>query len=188
MDIDEALLDCEERMGKTLADYDQFLKSIRTGQASADVLDGIQVNIPAYGGLVPLKSVAVISRPEARLLVVKPFDPKTMKEIEKGIQASELGITPINDGKVIRLAFPALSEERRTQTVKLLKERLEQHKVALRNIRKDALKHIGENKGKPGVSEDSLKQSEGEVQGLTRRHEGQLDAAFEKKSREVMTI
>jgi len=188
MDLDEAILDGEDRMIKTVADYEHFLKGVRTGQASAEVLDGIQVNIPAFGGIVPLKSVAVVSKQDARLLVVKPFDPKTAKEIEKALQASDLGITPANDGKVIRLAFPPLSEERRKQTVKMLKDHLEQHKVALRNIRKDALKHVAENDGKPGVSEDAVKQSEEEIQSLTKKYEEQLDAAFDRKSKEVLTV
>ena len=188
MDIDEALLDGEDRMIKTVADYEHFLKSVRTGQASVDILDGIKVDIPAFGGVVPLKSVAVVTKQDARMLAVKPFDPKTLKDIEKSLLASEIGITPANDGRIIRLAFPPLSEERRKQTVKVLKERLEQHKVALRNIRKDTLKHIAENKGKPGVSEDALKEGENDLQGLTKKYEAQLDAAFDKKSREVMTL
>jgi ribosome recycling factor len=188
MDMDEALLDCEDRMIKTVADYEHFLKGIRTGQAAVEILDGIQADIPAFGGMVPLKSVAVVSKHEARLLVIKPFDPKTMREIERALQASDLGITPINDGKVIRLAFPPLSEERRQQTVKLLRDRLEQHKVALRNVRKDTLKHVNENKGKAGVSEDALKQADDEVQRLTKKYEGQLEAALEKKSKEVLTL
>jgi ribosome recycling factor len=188
MDMDEVLLECEDRMIKTVADYDHFLKGVRTGQASVEVLDGIQVDIPAYGGSVPLKSVAVLSKQDARMLVIKPFDPKTIKDVEKALQASDVGITPNSDGKIIRLAFPPLSEERRKQTVKLLKERLEQHKVALRNIRKDALKGLGENKGKPGVSEDALKKNEEEVQELIKKYEKQLGDAFEKKSKEVMTV
>jgi len=188
MDMDEALLDCEDRMIKTVADYDHFLKGVRTGQASVEILDGIQVDIPAYGGVVPLKSVAVVSKQDVRMLVVKPFDPKTIKEVEKAIQSSDVGITPNNDGKIIRLAFPPLSEERRKQTVKLLKERLEQHKVALRNIRKDTIKSLNENKGKPGVSEDALKKNEEEVQDLIKKFEKQLEEVFERKSKEVMTV
>jgi ribosome recycling factor len=188
MDIDEALLDGEDRMIKTVADYEHFLKGVRTGQASTEILDGIKADIPAYGGPVPLKSVALLTRQDARMLIVKPFDPKTIKEIEKALLASELGITPSNDGKVIRLAFPPLSEERRKQTVKLLKDRLEQHKVAIRNVRKDVMKHIDDNEGQPGVSEDRLKEAKDELQGLVKKYEAQLDGAFEKKSKEVMTV
>jgi ribosome recycling factor len=188
MDLDEALLDCEDRMIKTCADYEHFLKSVRTGQASVELLDGIQVDIPAYGGVVPLKSVAVTGRQDARVLTIKPFDPKTLKEIEKGLLASDLGITPASDGKVIRLVFPPLSEERRKQTVKLLKDRLEQHKVALRSVRKDALKQVEENEGAAGVSEDSVKKAKEEVQNLVKKYETELDGHFERKSKEVMTL
>lgn len=188
MDLDEAQLDAEERMLKTVADYDHFLKGVRTGQATVEILDGIQVDIPSYGGIVPLKSVAVIAKADARLLTIKPFDPKTIKEIEKALIGGELGITPNNDGKIIRLAFPPMSEERRQQTVKLLKDRLEQHKVAIRNIRKDALKHVEDNDGKPGVSEDQVKSAKDEIQELVKKYEGQLQTHYDKKSEQVMTV
>jgi len=188
MDIDEALMDCEERMIKTVVDYDGFIKGVRTGQASTEILDKVSVDIPAYGGVVPLKSVAVITKQDASLVVIKPFDPKTLKDIEKALSASDIGITPANDGKIIRLAFPPMSEERRKQTVKLLKDRLEQHKVALRNIRKDSLKHVEDSKGKAGVSEDMLEKGKEEIQNLVKQYEGQLDKHFEKKSAEVMKV
>ncbi|MCZ7647010.1 MAG: ribosome recycling factor [Planctomycetota bacterium] len=188
MDIDEALLDGEDRMIKTIADYEHFLKGVRTGEASIELLDSVHVDIPSYGGVVSLKSVALVTKQGSQMLIVKPFDPNTLKEIEKALQASDLGITPNNDGKIIRLAFPPMSEERRTQTVKMIKERLEQHKVALRNIRKDAMKHVDGNKGAAGVSEDALKQAKDDVQELTKQYETQLDELFEKKSKEVMTV
>ncbi len=188
MDIDEALMDGEDRMIKTVADYDHYLKGIRTGQANVDVFDNIHVDIPAYGGVVALKSVALITKQDARMVVIKTFDPKTAKEIEKALGGSDLGITPANDGKVIRMAFPPMSEERRKQAVKLLKERLEQHKVAIRNIRKDTLKHVEDSEGKAGVSEDAVKQGKEEVQKLTKQYEEQIEGAFDKKSKEVMTV
>ena len=188
MDIDEALLDGEERMIKTGADYEHYLKGVRTGQANVDVFNNIHVDIPAYGGVVALKAVALITKQDARMVVIKPFDPKTSKEIEKALGASDLGITPANDGKVIRMAFPPMSEERRKQAVKALKERLEQHKVAIRNIRKDTLKHVEDNEGKPGVSEDAVKNGKEEVQTLTKKYEEQIESAFERKSKEVMTV
>lgn len=188
MDIDDALLEAEDKMIKTCADYEAFLKGVRTGQASTDVFERVHVDIPAYGGIVPLKSVAVISRQDATMVVVKPFDPKTIKEIEKAIAGSDLGITPSNDGKILRCAFPPMSEERRKQTVKAIKERLEQHKISLRNERKDALKLIEENKGKPGVSEDMIEKGKESVQELIKQYEGQLDGSFEKKSKEIMVV
>ncbi|HYF48000.1 MAG TPA: ribosome recycling factor [Planctomycetota bacterium] len=188
MDIDEILLDAEERMIKSVTDFDQHLKGVRSGQASTEMVEHVHVDIPAYGGVVPLNSVALITKADARMLVVKPFDPKTIKEIEKGINAANLGLTPSNDGKIIRLNFPPMSEENRKKTVKLIKERLEQHKVTIRKIRHDALNSLKEIKGKSGVGEDAEKKAEEEVNELTKKHEGMLDAHFEKKSKEVMTV
>ncbi|MCW8131441.1 MAG: ribosome recycling factor [Planctomycetota bacterium] len=188
MDIDEALLEAEDKMIKTCADYDAFLKGVRTGQASIEVFDRVHVDIPAYGGIVPLKSVAVVSRQDATMIIIKPFDPKTLKEVEKAISIADLGVTTSNDGKILRCAFPAMSEERRKATVKQIKERLEQHKISLRNERKDALKHIEDNKGKPGISEDMVEKAKEDVQGLIKQYEGQLDTSFDKKSKEIMTV
>lgn len=188
MDIDEILLDAEERMIKSVADYDAHLKGVRTGQASVEMVEHIHVDIPAYGGVVPLKSVAIPSKADARMLVIKPFDPKTIKDIEKGINAANLGLTPQNDGKIIRLNFPPMSEENRKKSVKVIKERLEQHKITIRNIRHDALKHLKELKGASGVSEDAEKKAEESVNELTKQYEGQLETHFEKKSKEIMTV
>ena len=188
MDIDMSLLEGEDSMQKTTGDFDHFLKTVRTGQASTEVLEGIHADVPAYGGFVPLKSVALTSKQDAQMLVVKPFDPKTIKDIEKALSNADLGLSISNDGKIIRLAFPPMSEERRKQTVKAIKERLEQHKVSLRNIRKDMIKNIEGNKGQPGVSEDMIEKAKEEVQKLIKQFEAQMDLAFEKKSVEVMKI
>lgn len=188
MDIDEILLDAEDRMIKSVADFDSHLKGVRSGQASTEMVDHIHVDIPAFGGVVPIKSVAVIAKADARMLTIKPFDPKTIKEIEKSINAANLGLTPNNDGKIIRLNFPPMSEETRKKTIKLVKDRLEQHKVTIRNIRHEALKHLKELKGKSGVGEDAEKKAEADVNDLTKQYEGQLDSTFEKKSKEIMTV
>ncbi len=188
MDIDEILLESEDRMIKCVADYDAHLKSVRSGQASPEMVEHILVDIPAYGGVVNLKSVALTSKADARMLVIKPFDPKTIKEIEKAINAANLGLTPMNDGKIIRLNFPPMSEENRKKQVKIIKERLEQHKVTVRNIRHDALKGLKELKGKAGVGEDAEKKAETDVNDLTKKYESELDANFEKKSKEIMTV
>lgn len=188
MDIDDILLDSEDRMTKCVADYDAHLKSVRSGQASPEMVEHVHVDIEAYGGIVPLKAVALTTRGDARMLIIKPFDPKTIKEIEKGISAANLGLTPMNDGKIIRLNFPPMSEENRKKTLKIIKDRLEQHKVTIRNIRHEALKHLKEIKGKSGVGEDAEKKAETDVNDLTKQYEGQLDARFEKKSVEIMTV
>ncbi|HYG74891.1 MAG TPA: ribosome recycling factor [Planctomycetota bacterium] len=188
MDIEEILLDAEERMIKSVADYDSHLRGVRSGQASVEMVEHVHVDIPAYGGVVPLKSVAITTKADARMLTIKPFDPKTIKEIEKGINAANLGLTPMNDGKIIRLNFPPMSEENRKKVIKLIKDRLEQHKVTIRNVRHEALKALKENKGKLGVGEDAEKKAEEEVNDLTKKYEGQLEAHFEKKSKEIMTV
>jgi len=188
MDIDEILLDTEDRMIKCVADFDQHLKNVRTGQASTEMVEHIQVSIPDYGGVVPLNSVALVTKADARMLVLKPFDPKTIKDIEKGINAANLGLTPNNDGKIIRLNFPPMSEENRKKTVKMIKERLEHHKVTIRNVRHDAQKALKEIKGKSGVGEDAEKKAEEEVNDLTKKHEALLESHFERKSKEVMTV
>lgn len=186
MDLDEILLDTEDRMIKCVADYDAHLKSVRTGQASTDMVEHVHVDIEAYGGIVPLKSVALISKQDVRMLIIKPFDPKTIKDIEKGIFAANLGLTPQNDGKIIRLNFPPLSEETRKKQIKTIKDRMEQHKVTLRNVRHEAVKGVKDLKGK--ISEDDQKRGEDEINELIKKYEGQLDSHFEKKSKDLMTV
>jgi len=186
MDLDEILLDAEDRMIKCVADYDAHLKSVRTGQASTEMVEHVHVNIPAYGGEVPLRQVALVAKQDLRMLVIKPFDPKTVRDIEKGIFAANLGLTPQSDGKVIRLNFPPLSEENRKKQTKTIKDRMEQHKVTLRTIRHEGVKQIKELKGK--VSEDDQKKGEEEINTLTHKYEGQLEGHFGKKSKEIMTV
>ncbi len=141
MDIDDVLLETEEAMTKSTADFDSYLKTVRSGQASPEAIEHVYVEIAAYGGEpTPLKNVAVIAKADARMLTVKPFDSKTIKDIERGIQAANLGLSINNDGKIIRVSFPPMSEENRKRQVKQIKERLEQHKVTIRNIRHDGQK------------------------------------------------
>jgi ribosome recycling factor len=187
MDLDYVLLDAEDRMDKCVADYAAHLKSVRTGQASTEMVEHVHVDIPAYGGLVPLKQVALIAKADMRMLTIKPFDVKTIKDIEKGLLAANLGLTPMNDGKIIRLNFPPMSEENRKKAIKLIKDRMEQHKITLRNVRHDALKQVKDLKGQ-GLSEDAQKKAETDINELTKVHEQQLDGHFEKKSKEVMTV
>lgn len=188
MDCDEILLEVEVEMDSSVTAFERELRGVRTGQASTDLVDGIQVDIPAYGGPLPLKQVAVIARQDPRLLVVKPFEPKTIKDIEKALLASDLGITPNNDGKVIRLNFPSLTEERRRDLLKLCRELREKYKVSLRGLRQGALKQIDKLEGKPGIGEDVLRDAKDEVQKLLKARETKLDEAFEKKSKEVMKV
>jgi ribosome recycling factor len=189
MDIDEILLDAEDRMIKCGADYDAHLKSVRSGQATSETIEHVHVVIPAYGDApLPLKNVALIAKADARMLTVKPFDVKTIKDIDRGMQAANLGLSITNDGKIIRIAFPPMSEENRKKQVKVIKDRLEQHKVTIRNIRHDALKALKGMEKSAGHSEDDVKKAEHDVNELTRQYEGSLDAAFERKSKEIMTV
>lgn len=188
MDLDEILLDAEDRMIKCVADYEAHLKSVRSGQASPEMVEHVHVDIPAYGGSVPLKQVALTTKADARMLAVKPFDPKTIKEIEKAIQSANLGLSVNNDGKLIRLSFPPMSEENRKKQIKLIKDRLEQHKITMRNTRHEALKNLKGLEKAAGFSEDAVKKAEAGVNDLTHKYEHQLDAQFEKKSKEIMTV
>ena len=186
MDLDEILLDAEDRMIKCVADYDAHLKSVRTGQASTEMVEHVHVNIPEYGGEVPLKQVAMVAKKDLRVVVIKPFNPKTIKDVEKGLFAANLGLTPQSDGKVVRMVFPPLTEETRKKTIKTIKDRMEQHKVTLRNVRHEAVKGVKDLKGK--VSEDEQKRGDDEINELIKKYEAQLETHFDKKSKEIMTV
>ncbi len=186
MDTDDILMESEDLMDKCVADFVARLKNVRTSQASVEMVEHVQENIPDYGGILPIKQIALISKTDARMLTIKPFDAKTIKDIEKGILAANLGLTPLSDGKVIRLNFPAMTEENRKKTVKLIKEYLEQHKISLRNVRHDAIKHL--KAIQKNISEDIAKKAEADINELIKTHETQLDEHFEKKSKEIMTI
>ncbi len=189
MDIDDILLDTEDRMSKSTADFDAYLKTVRSGQASIEAIEHVHIEVAAYGGEpAPLKSLAVIAKADARMLTVKPFDPKTIKDIEKGFSAANLGLSINNDGKIIRVGFPPMSEENRKRQVKQIKERLEQHKVTIRNIRHEGQKALKAMEKGAGHSEDDVKKAEHGVNDLTKQYEGQLDSSFERKSQEVMTV
>src|SRR3712207_4576310 len=150
--MDDLLADASRRMDKSVDATAHELNTIRTGRASAALLD--RVHVDYYGQKTPLQQLATINVPEPRLLTVQPFDPNSMKEIERAIQESELGLTPSNDGKVIRLPIPQLTEERRKELVKVVRQIAEDGKVAVRNVRRDADKHLKELKTKGEVGED----------------------------------
>ena len=188
MDIDEILLDSEDRMIKCVADYESHLKGVRSGQASVEMVDHVHVDIPAYGGVVPLKSVALTSKADARMLVIKPFDPKTIKEIEKGINAANLGLTPMNDGKIIRLPIPPLTEERRKDLVKKLHGVAENHRVAVRNIRRDGNEAVKKLLKDKKITEDDEKRALDEIQKMTDAHMQRIDQAAKSKEKEILEI
>ena len=176
----------EERMKKTINVYDENLSEIRAGRANPAILN--KINVEYYGTLTPINQVAGISVPEARLIVIQPWDMSVLKEIERAILASDIGITPNNDGKVIRLNFPELNEERRKDLVKEIKKMGEEAKVAIRQIRRDGLDEFKKMQKDALITEDDLKQSEDQVQKLTDKYIEEIDILTDSKEKEIMTI
>ena len=176
----------EEKMKKTLAALDSDYSTIRAGRANPHVLDKIMVEY--YGTPTPLNQVGNISVPEPRLLQIQPWDTSLLKAIEKAINMSELGINPNNDGKVIRLVFPELTEERRKDLTKDVKKKAEASKVALRNIRRDALDYFKKAEKAKEITEDQLKDLEDETQKLTDKFVAEIDAKCEAKSKDILTV
>lgn len=176
----------EEKMEKSISNLESEYTSIRAGRANPRILDKIQVDY--YGTPSPLQSVANISVPEARMIQIQPWESSLIKDIEKAILASDIGLTPANDGKVIRLVFPELTEERRKELVKDVKKKGEAAKVAVRNIRRDANDAVKKESKANEISEDEQKQLEDRIQKLTDKHIAQIDKMIESKSSEVMTV
>ena len=184
--MDERIQVYETKMGKTLNALESELTTIRAGRANPHILDKLTVDY--YGAPTPIQQVANISVPEARMIQIQPWESSMIKAIEKAILCSDLGLNPSNDGKMIRLVFPELTEERRKDLVKEVKKKGEGAKVAVRNIRRDAndaFKKLG--KGKE-VSEDEVKELEENVQKLTDKYIKDIDKAIEEKSKEIMTV
>jgi ribosome recycling factor len=184
MSVEEILFDAEERMEKALAKLKQDLTGIRTGRANPGMVDSLRVE--AYGSPVPIKQIASVSAPEPQQIVIRPFDPGTIKDIEKGIIASDLGLAPQSDGKVIRLNIPALSGEVRRKMVARTKELAEEAKVAVRNIRRDANKQAEQEKKDKELTEDEAEQAQEEVQKLTKKFEDKANDLAKAKESEVM--
>ncbi len=176
----------EEKMKKTIAAFQDELNSIRTGRASPVLLDKVRVDY--YGQKTPLSQVATISVPEARLIVIQPWDRSLFSEIEKAILKSDLGLNPSNDGKVLRIAIPPLTEQRRKELVKTARSIAEQARVAIRNIRRDALEELKKQQNAGGVAEDSLKKEEAELQKMTDDYIAQIARILEMKEREIMEV
>ena len=176
----------EERMKKTISVYEENLSEIRAGRANPAILN--KVTVEYYGTATPINQVAGISVPEARLIVIQPWDGSVLKEIERAILASDIGITPNNDGKVIRLNFPELNEERRKELVKDIKKMGEEAKVAVRQVRRDGLDEFKKQQKDSLITEDDLKQAEDQVQKLTDKYVEEIDKLTEAKEKEVMTL
>ena len=174
------------RMDRTLDHLDEEFGGVRAGRANAKVLDRISVEY--YGSETPLNGVATISSPDARTLVIQPWDTKLLKDIQKAIQMSELGINPQNDGKVIRLVFPQLTEERRKDLTKQVKKYAEDAKVAMRNIRRDGMDHVKKLKKNSEITEDDQKKAEKDLQTLLDKYIKKADDALAAKEKELMAI
>lgn len=176
----------EDKMEKSISSLESEYTAIRAGRANPRILDRIQVDY--YGTPSPLQSVANISVPEARMLQIQPWESSLIKDIEKAILASDIGLTPASDGKVIRLVFPELTEDRRKELVKDVKKKGEAAKVAVRNIRRDANDAVKKESRANEISEDEQKQMEDRIQKLTDKYIAQIDKMIEGKSDEVMTV
>ncbi len=176
----------EEKMKKSLASLEEEYASIRAGRANPHLLDKLKVDY--YGQPSGLQSVANISVPEARVILIQPWESSLIKEIEKAILASDLGLTPSNDGKAIRLVFPELTEERRKELVKDVKKKAENAKVAIRNIRRDANDAFKKANKASEISEDELKQAETQIQKATDKYIEEVDKVMEAKSKEILTV
>jgi ribosome recycling factor len=178
--------DAERRMQKAVEALKHDLGSIRTGRASSSLLERILVDY--YGTPMPINQVATVTVPEARLLVIQPWEKKMLIDIEKAIQKSDLGINPNNDGQVIRLAIPPMNEERRRDLVKTLHKKLDEHKVAVRNIRRDIHDKLRDREKKKEVSEDELKRSTERLQKLTDRFIDEMDKVGRGKEQEILEV
>ena len=184
--IKEAVQDADRRMRSAIQSLKDDLAGIRTGRANPGLVEKLSVEY--YGSPVPLIQLATISVPEPRQLLIKPFDAGSIKDIDRAIQSSNLGLTPINDGKVIRLNLPLLTEDRRHEISKFVNSRLEEARVAVRNVRRDAIKDMREFENEKLISEDDLKRGEGDIQKLTDKIVEEITSLGAEKEKEIMEI
>ena len=184
--IRDTVKEAESRMKGAIQTLEEDLAGVRTGRASPALVERLHVEY--YGSPTPLLQLATISVPEPRVLMIKPFDPASLKDINRAILASELGLTPNSDGKVIRLNIPALNEERRRELVRFVHSRLEEGRIAIRNVRRDLIKDLKEYEHEKLISEDDLKAGEEELQKVTDKMVLHVDQIGEKKEKEIMEV
>jgi ribosome recycling factor len=184
--IAELIEDAKRRMDKSVDTTQHEFNTVRTGRAAAALLD--RVSIDYYGTATPLKQLATINVPEPRLLTVQPFDPGSIKAIERAIQESDLGLTPSNDGKVVRLPIPQLTEERRKELVKVVRHLAEEGRVAIRNVRRDVMHDLKELVRDGEVGDDEERRAEDRVQKMTDDHVHSIDELLKKKEAEIMEV
>ena len=176
----------EEKMKKTISVFEENLAEVRAGRANPNILN--KVTVDYYGVPTPINQMAGVSVPEPRMIVIQPWDMSILKEIEKSILASDIGINPNNDGKVIRLAFPELTEERRKELVKDIKKMAEEAKVAVRSVRRDGIETAKAEQKEGNMTEDELKQAENDIQKLTDSSVEEIDKILANKEKEVMSV
>ena len=184
--VKETLHDAEEHMKKTIHAFEIDLRAYRTGRASPAIVEHLMVNY--YDTPTPLQQLATITVPEAQVLMIRPFDAHSLKDIEKAIGASDLGLTPNNDGKVIRLVFPRLSEERRNDLIKQVHKRLEESRVSIRNVRRDNQDMLRDFEKEKMISEDDLKRGRDELQKLTDKYIEQAETVSQRKEEEIREV
>ena len=184
--IEDFVSNAEQRMDKSVEATHEHFNSVRTGRATPALLD--RITIDYYGTPTPLKNLATINAPEARMLTIQPFDPSSIKQIEKTIQESDLGLTPSNDGKIVRLPIPQLTEERRKELVKVARQMAEDGKVAIRNVRRDVMHHLKELVDNGDVGADEEHRAEQRVQELTDQHTKSIDELLKHKEAEILEV
>ncbi len=180
--------DSVAKMSKAVEYLKQEVRGVRTGRAHAGLVEHLKIEVSSYGSSMELRELATISVPEPSTLLVKPFDPGTLKDIEKGLQTSSLGITPMSDGKAIRLPIPPLSGERRQQLVQQVKKMAEAQKIAVRNVRRDANKAADTAEKEKALSEDAAKDVKDRIQKLTKKYEDEIDAVVAAKTKEIEEV
>ncbi len=182
--LDDIYQETKGRMGKTITALENELKRVRTGRASLSLLDNIRVDY--YGTPTPLNQMATLSVPESRLIAIQPWDVSVIKDIEKALLKSDLGLTPSNDGKIIRISIPPLTEERRKELVKVVHKMCEDHKIAVRNIRRDSNELIKGFKKDGDISEDEAFKGQDEIQEITNDYISQIDSIYKDKEKEII--
>jgi ribosome recycling factor len=184
--IEDFVSEANRKMDKSVDAAAHEFNTVRTGRASAALLDRVQIDY--YGTMTPLQQLATINVPEPRMLTIQPYDPGSIKAIERAIQESDLGLTPSNDGKIIRLPIPQLTEERRKELVKVVRGLAEEGRVAVRNIRRDAMHHLKELVRNGDVGDDEERRAEERVQKLTDEHVTRIDELLKRKEAEIMEV
>ena len=188
MSMNAITKECSAKMAKAVDFIKHELRGVRTGRANPGLVESIKIEVASYGSTMEVRELATVSVPDPGTLLVKPFDPGTLKDIEKGLQMSDLGIAPQSDGKSVRLPIPPLSGERRQQIIQQVKKMAEAQKVAVRNARRDANKAIDAAEKAKTISEDEAKDQKDDIQKITKRHEDDIDLVVAAKSKEIEEV